>query len=323
MKRSSHSSTPTLCSHQGPAVPSVARACDVLEYLQQSATPLTLSELSRALRISPSSLLAILRTLGGRGYVRRDGKNNRYQVGPALERLAADGARSRAISEAAEAVAALARRAILASPSESSAAPRREALVALGLAGRQLSALLLEEEPMEERRPAAEPVWRNEASGPLTLAELDRFLAGDLLATLCCVQEDGYPYSVPVWYQWEDGRFWVVPRVGAAWARHLERNPRVSLAVSEHHAPLRRVLVEGRAEPITGPGSQDRARQLVVRMARRYLGPSASAYLEATARQVRTVFAIVPERLVTWHGLASHPRYQASEPTLLGDSGVA
>ncbi len=322
MKRSSEPPASAPSPPEGPAVPSVARALDVLEYLRQSTTPLTLSELARALQISPSSLLAILRTLGAGGYVQRDGRSNRYQIGPALERLAAEGVRSRAISAAAEAIVALARSAILASPSERSAVPWREALAALGLAGRQLSALLLEE-PTEERRPMAEPVWQNEASGPLAPAELDRFLAGDLLATLCCVKPDGYPYSVPVWYQWEEGRFWVVPRAGAAWARYLESNPRVSLAVSEHHPPLRRVLVEGRAEPISGPGSPERARQLAASMALRYLGPSASANLEATVRQVRQVFAIVPERIVTWHGLASHPRYRASDRTDVGDAGVA
>gem|GEM_PF-1343196 len=280
--------------------------------------------MSRAVRISPSSLLAILRTLASRGYVDRDDATARYRLGPAHGSLATKSTARLAIREAADGVVALARAAVTEPDVEASGRRQRDALLALGLAGRHLSDFLLGEATRELHVGASpEPVWRSEASGPLTSAELDRFLNGGLIATLSCVQENGYPYSVPVWYHWEDGRFWVVPRARAEWARYLDQNPRVSLAISEHHSPLRRVLVEGKAEPVFGQRGEDRVGQLTALMARRYLGPSAAPYLEATMLQVRRVFAIVPEKLVTWHGLAPHPRYQTPPSPVIDNTGVA
>jgi nitroimidazol reductase NimA-like FMN-containing flavoprotein (pyridoxamine 5'-phosphate oxidase superfamily) len=308
------------------AVPAALRTLDVVEFLQRVPSGLNLSEISRALQISPSSLLAILRTLASRGYVERDAASGRYRVGPRFAALAADSAATRALDEAADAVVALARASMIGARAEDASERQKDTLVALGLAGRRLSGLLLGETASFERTSAGvapEPVWRAEASGPLTTDELDRFLAGDLIATLSCVKDSGYPYSVPVWYQWEEGRFWIVSRSRAEWALYIERNPRVSLAISEHHPPLRRVLVEGKAEPVSGPDSVERADQLTARMAQRYLGPSASSYLEATALPTRRVFAIVPEKLVTWHGLASHPRYRATHQQAMDDTGVA
>ena len=325
MKNITGSASGTSCPPSyAEAVPAVLRTLDVVEYLHKAPNGLNLSEISRALQISPSSLLAILRTLASRGYVERDAASGRYRVGSRLAALAARSAATRALDEAADAIVALARASVIGARADDSPDRQRDALVALGLAGRHLSGLLLGETAGYERAGAApEPVWRAEASGPLTTDELDRFLAGDLIATLSCVKDNGYPYSVPVWYQWEEGRFWIVSRSRAEWSLYIERNPRVSLAITEHHPPLRRVLVEGKAELVSGPDSVERAGQLTSRMAQRYLGSSAASYLEATALPTRRVFAIVPEKLVTWHGLASHPRYRATHQQAVDDAGVA
>ena len=316
----SHSSAPEYAE----AVPAVVRAVEVIEHLQKASDPLSLTELSRALGISPSSLSAILRTLASRGFIARDDATVRYRLGPAFESLMAASTTRLAMRESADGIAALARASVIERDVGTSDHRQRETMRALGLAGRHLSDLLLAEAARELPTGAnPETVWRAEAAGPLGLAELDRFLDGGLIATLSCVKEDGYPYSVPMWYQWEDRRFWVVPRARAEWAGHLERNPRVSLAISEQGPPLRRVLVEGKADQVAGPASQERARQLTELMAQRYLGASAGSYLAATASQKQRVFAIIPEKLVTWHGLASHPRYQIPRPQATDDTEVA
>jgi len=317
------SQNPSRSPRYAEAVPAVLRTLDVLEHLESVPDGLTLSQISRGLRISPSSVSAILRTLAHRGYLVRDATTGRYRLGPNLGELAGESVAQRAIQHAAEAVVALAQASGASGPA-SPADRQRETLRALGLAGRHLAALLLDvEESSIPGRVVPEPVWHAEASGPLGPAELARFLEDEWLATLSCLGENGYPYSVPVWYHWENERFWVVPRARAEWARYLEQNPRVSLAISEPHPPLRRVLVEGDAEPLTGPGSAERALALSARLASRYLGPAAASYLEATAMQPRRVFTIVPVKLVTWHGLAPHPRYQAARHPSTHDQGVA
>lgn len=306
------------------AVPAVVRALDVLEHLASAPSGRTLSQIGRALQISPSSLLAILRTLAQRGYVQRDAATGAYRLGDRLGRFAVAEGDRRTIEQAATAVTALGQ-ALLATAAEPGHVERRDAVLqALGFAGQRLSALLLGAVARADAGSSVpSPVWQVEASGPLSPAELEQFLASDRLATLSCLSESGYPYSVPVWYLWESGCFWVVPRARAEWARYLDRNPRVSLAISESQPPLRRVLVEGLAEPLAGPGSAERARGLSARLAARYLGPSAGSYLEATDAVPRRAIAIVPTRLVTWRGLAPHPRYQTSHHRASDDQGVA
>jgi hypothetical protein len=44
---------------------------------------------------------------------------------------------------------------------------------------------------------------------------------------------DGWPYVVPVWFEWDanDGVFWIIPREKSAWARYMANDPRVALTI--------------------------------------------------------------------------------------------
>ncbi|MBV7339002.1 pyridoxamine 5'-phosphate oxidase family protein [Chloroflexi bacterium TSY] len=44
----------------------------------------------------------------------------------------------------------------------------------------------------------------------MTDQELNAFLASDVLCHLGCLDDDGYPYVVPVWFQYADDGFGVV-----------------------------------------------------------------------------------------------------------------
>src|ERR1700738_1572643 len=68
-------------------VPAVARAVQALEHLTAAQHPLSLSAVSRAIDVGPSSLLAILTTLRGVGLVPRSPRGGRSQPGPALVAL--------------------------------------------------------------------------------------------------------------------------------------------------------------------------------------------------------------------------------------------
>src|SRR5919202_4554991 len=68
-------------------VPAVARAVRALEHLAAAQQPLSLSALSRAIAVGPSSLLAILTTLRNAGLVSRSPRDGRYLPGPGLVAL--------------------------------------------------------------------------------------------------------------------------------------------------------------------------------------------------------------------------------------------
>ena len=70
-------------------IQSVERALDVLQHVAQSPGGLTLAELAAALCVKPPTAHALVRTLAGRGFVRRLSGPTRYALGPAAAALAA------------------------------------------------------------------------------------------------------------------------------------------------------------------------------------------------------------------------------------------
>lgn len=257
------------------AVPSVWRAVRAVEALGARDEGTSLADLSRSLDVTASSLLAILRTLERAGWVQRDPASRRYRLGAALARIGAASQGGRLMALAQE----------------------------LRRAADHLAAAAGAEPTPSDTARADSDVERELWAGPLAPAELDAFLGGPWLATLACVKEDGYPCTVPVWYEWRAGRFWIIARGRASWADHVQRAGRVALTVSEPSPPFRRVRAEGRLEPI---GEPEPSLMLAIhrRMLERYLGP---AYSTGAALAPGRLFCVAPERLVAWRGLVSLP----------------
>ena len=63
--------------------PGVERALEILEHLGASAAGLTLSELSAQLGFPKNAVFRITNTLKARGYLARDEKTFRFQIGRA------------------------------------------------------------------------------------------------------------------------------------------------------------------------------------------------------------------------------------------------
>ena len=71
----------------------------------------------------------------------------------------------------------------------------------------------------------------------LTLAEVG------VLATL---RADGRPYTVPVWWLYEDGAFWISGTSPRVWCRQLKRDPRASLCIQVSQPAARHYEADGR-----------------------------------------------------------------------------
>jgi hypothetical protein len=144
----------------------------------------------------------------------------------------------------------------------------------------------------------------------MTDAELADFLAKPWNAKVGCLTEDGAPYVVPSWYEYNGRDFWLVPRARSAWARYLQRDPRVSLCIDQDVAPHSRVLVQGRAEIMEEPNVGGRWVPIAERMATRYLGAvDGPRYLLPTLNRPRWLICVHPDKLTTWAGGGWHPRY--------------
>ncbi|MDP6474368.1 MAG: pyridoxamine 5'-phosphate oxidase family protein, partial [Alphaproteobacteria bacterium] len=143
----------------------------------------------------------------------------------------------------------------------------------------------------------------NEAAkpGPMNEAELEAFLAGGEVCRATCLDDDGWPYSAPVWHEYSDGGFYLVGREESRWSHYMSRNPRASLCIDTVANPAK-VLVQGSAEVIERPNIGGKWVAIARRMALRYLGPDGPKYLEPTMKDPRWLIFIRPRSLKSWRG---------------------
>jgi hypothetical protein len=155
----------------------------------------------------------------------------------------------------------------------------------------------------------ADESWRGKI-GRLSDEDLQAFFATDVIAKLGCLDAEGWPYVVPVWFEYADGGYYVIPRARSAWAGYLQNDPRVSLCIDETAAQNRRVLVKGHARILETPNVGGRWVPIAERMATRYLGPHGPDYLVPTLNEPRWLIFVEPIETRTWQGVDWHPRYK-------------
>jgi hypothetical protein len=150
--------------------------------------------------------------------------------------------------------------------------------------------------------------WRGKV-GRLDLEEMARFLAQPRIARLACLDDDGWPYVVPCWQEWDGDSFWVVPREKSAWARHLEREPRCAITVDED-GRQRKVVAQCLAHLVERPNLGGAWVPVAERMSLRYLGENGPRYLEPTMDKRRWLFRLEPVKMQTWPGQDWAGRYK-------------
>lgn len=135
----------------------------------------------------------------------------------------------------------------------------------------------------------------------MTEQELHDFLSGPVICRLGTLDEEGWPYVVPVWMQHADGGFYLVPRQRSRWATNLAQDGRCSLCldVFEEH---RRVLVKGRAMIREEPNVSGAWVPLLREMAERYWGERGLRYWEQTLNEPRWLIFVEPVEITSWYG---------------------
>jgi len=153
--------------------------------------------------------------------------------------------------------------------------------------------------------------WRGKI-GLMSDQERDEFLASGTLARLAVIDENGWPYVQPVWFQWqpEDGMFWIIARKKSAWALFMKDNPKVALTIDGEERPYKKVTVQGTAEVVEEPNVGGQWVEIARKMSYRYLGEHGPDYLVPTLDKPRWLFKITPTSLTTWQGVDWHPKYK-------------
>jgi nitroimidazol reductase NimA-like FMN-containing flavoprotein (pyridoxamine 5'-phosphate oxidase superfamily) len=150
--------------------------------------------------------------------------------------------------------------------------------------------------------------WRGKV-GRLDEGEVAEFLAEGLIARLACLTEDGWPYVVPIWHEWDGESFWVVPRERSAWGRYLANDARCAITVDEA-GRQRKVVARCRAHLVEEPNLGGAWVAVAERMSVRYLGENGPRYLEPTLDKKRWLFRLEPVHMQTWQGQDWARRYK-------------
>jgi len=102
---------------------------------------------------------------------------------------------------------------------------------------------------------------------------IKKFLSGTHYATLATHEDDGSVHLTPVWYLFENGKFFVETNQGAKKAKNVEAHHKASIVVDSrrHQGEETWVSASGKAEIIEG----ERAAEIHAKIVNRYLTPEA------------------------------------------------
>ena len=115
-----------------------------------------------------------------------------------------------------------------------------------------------------------------------------RLLDEPNMAHLATILPDGSPHSVPLWIGVQGDRVAFLTGPGSRKARNIERDPRVSISVTDRQQPFAMAQVRGRVvERLDGPA----AWTIIDRISVKYTG---APYPQRTDR---VVFLVEPEHV--------------------------
>lgn len=156
---------------------------------------------------------------------------------------------------------------------------------------------------------AKDDSWRGKV-GRLSEQEMISFLGEGQLGRLGVLDENGWPYVVPVWFEYSDGGYYIIPRARSRWAEYIRRDKRVSLCIDD--PAMRKVMVQGEADVIETPNVGGRWVEIAKRMSLRYLGEHGPDYLVPTLDEPRWLLFIRPLETTTWQGVDWATKYKHS-----------
>jgi PPOX class probable F420-dependent enzyme len=129
----------------------------------------------------------------------------------------------------------------------------------------------------------------------LTIEDLGGFLDEPHVAVLATLRPDGSVLLSPIWYEWRDAGFNLWVAKDNAKTKHLQRDPRATIVVSESEAPLRGVELRGTVRFI----DQD-VTLTARRIAARYIGEADAATDTEALQGADVIVRIEPGHLRIW-----------------------
>ena len=129
----------------------------------------------------------------------------------------------------------------------------------------------------------------------LDLEDLGGFLDEPRVAVMATLRTDGSVQLSPVWHEWRDGGFNVWIGTDDVKARHLRRDPRLTLLVAGSEPPLKGVELRGEARFI-----EHEVTDTAVRIAAKYVGREEATRYAGTLAGEDVVVRLEPGKLRVW-----------------------
>lgn len=146
----------------------------------------------------------------------------------------------------------------------------------------------------------------------LTATEIGEFLAKPYTCRLATIREDGGPYIVPVWHEYDGEALYIVARERSEYVGHIRRDGRVAMSFVEEGS---QILILGQATIVEGPTTEGKCMEVAFRMGQRYGGEGGTRYIQSTLNRPRYLIRIVPEKITSWTGGDWAPKYYKDRDT--------
>ena len=131
----------------------------------------------------------------------------------------------------------------------------------------------------------------------IPIEELSGLLNQPRCAVLATNYADGTTLLSPVWHEWRGGGFTIVIFDGDVKARHIKRDPRVSVVLADDRVPMGGIEVRASVQIV--PTESDLAS--LRRMAVRYIGPErGNIYIDGFDPATQLTLRVVPGVIRTW-----------------------
>ena len=130
----------------------------------------------------------------------------------------------------------------------------------------------------------------------MTNKEIKEFLNRKLIATLVTLRQDGSPHASPMWYMYQDGKFYSGTGRESLKVRNIQRDDRVSLCISTHNEPYQYIVVDGTCEIVKGD-----TKRTLPRVSVRYLGEKRGKAFDEEMAQIgeSVMLVITPTKILT------------------------
>jgi PPOX class probable F420-dependent enzyme len=129
----------------------------------------------------------------------------------------------------------------------------------------------------------------------LGVKDLGGFLEDPRVAVMATLRKDGSVLLSSVWHEWRDGGFNVWIGADDVKARHLRRDPRVTILVAGSEPPLKGIEIRGEAQLV-----DQAVTEAGIRIATRYVGREEARRYVGTFAGEDVIVRIEPGELRVW-----------------------